>query len=109
MIFNETVTQILEKIRCVRQILGTTEEAIFNDNFDEAVDLLYKAEDRLAAVREYQNTRVAEILQTSVSTVRHNLVKNLAECWDSAFRVDISNSAIVIENEIQRKHPIANN
>ena len=103
------MTQILEKIRCIRQILGTADEAIFNDNFDEAVVLLYKAEDRLAAIREYHNTRVAEVLQTNVSTVRHNLVKSLAECWDSAFRVDVSTSAIVIENKIQRKHPIADN
>lgn len=108
-IFNDTVTQILEKIRSVRQILGATEEAMFNDKFEEAVDLLGRAEGRLAAVRECQNTRVAGVLHTSVSTVRHNLEKSLAECWNSAFRVDISKSTIFIRNKIQRKHLIVNN
>ena len=104
--FTEVLSQLLEKICSIRQVLAVTEEAVLDDRFEEAVDLLCKADDKLIALQECQNARVAGLLQNDVSAVRQNLVEKLAGCWESAFCIDFSNSAIYIKSHVQRKHII---
>lgn len=102
-IFYGKLVQILENMRTVQRVLGKTEQAIQMDQFEEAVELLCTAEDLLSVMQECQDTRVTGLLQANVSAVRHDLEGSLVECWNSAFRIDLSSSKIFIQNQIQRK------
>lgn len=102
-IFYGNLVQILENLRMVQQVLGKIEQAIRKDQFEEAVELLSTAEDVLSVMQECQDTRVTGLLQANVSAVRHDLEGRLAECWNAAFRIDLSSSKIFIQNQIQRK------
>lgn len=101
--FSWTLVKTLESIGCVQQTLGISQNSIYNDNFEEAVDLLRKAEEELITIRSISNTVAVGLLQTSINGFRLAVLKTLEECWHVLLKTDHMKSKISIKHHIQRR------
>lgn len=99
--FNETLAKALENIRDFQQTLGLAEDAIRNDGFSDAVDLLKKAEGELLNVRVNRDPKVAGLLHAKIQDLRYTILGSLSDCWRNLLCVDSASSTITINDQIQ--------
>ena len=99
-VFNEALTGTLQQIHDIRQVLETGHAALVADKVKDAVASVQEAENRLEALREYQNTRVFGLIRTQIADYREVVGARLAELWDVFVSVDIKTSTVSIKESL---------
>lgn len=106
LMFNETLAQTVEQIQSISELLENAQDAAVQDQVTQALDKLEEADEAMAHLGTFENTRVVTILRTRANQLRAAIVENTTECWNALLVTEPSEQRVTIKDEIQRESPI---
>lgn len=107
LVFNETLAQTVEQIQSISELLENAQDAAVQDQVTQALDKLEDADEAMAHLGTFENTRVVSILRTRANQLRAAIVENTTECWNALLITEPAERRVTIKDEIQRESPIS--
>ncbi|OCK75915.1 hypothetical protein K432DRAFT_446386 [Lepidopterella palustris CBS 459.81] len=107
LVFNETLVEIVEQIQTISELLENAQDAAVQDQVIQALDKLEEADEAMAHLGTFENTRVVGLLQSRANQLRAAIVENATECWNALLLTDSAEHRVTIKDEIQRQSPIS--
>ena len=97
--FNESLVGVLKEVQTVKQTLDVAKHALQEGHLMEASRLLSNAEKQTQKIRKRSGTRITEVMDKRISTLRASIVQTATTSWTELIKVDASSHRVSIRTQ----------